>query len=43
MHRVKCGKTSRARKKKYFQLAKGYRLEKNNLWRHVIEQVEKGL
>ncbi len=43
MARVKCGKTSRNRKKKYFKLAKGYRLGKNNLWRHVTEQVEKGL
>ena len=43
MARVKCGKTSRKRKKKYFKIAKGYRLGKNNLWRHVTEQVEKGL
>jgi large subunit ribosomal protein L20 len=43
MTRIKCGTTSKRRKKKYFKLAKGYRLGKNNLWRHVTEQVEKGL
>ncbi|MDR0676888.1 MAG: 50S ribosomal protein L20 [Elusimicrobiota bacterium] len=43
MSRIKGGVTSRRRKKKYFRLAKGYRLGKNNLWRHVAEQVEKGL
>jgi large subunit ribosomal protein L20 len=43
MARVKCGMISRKRKKKYFKIAKGYRLGKNNLWRHVTEQVEKGL
>jgi large subunit ribosomal protein L20 len=43
MTRIKCGMTSRKRKEKYFKLAKGYRLGKNNLWRHVTEQVEKGL
>ncbi|MCP4481655.1 MAG: 50S ribosomal protein L20 [bacterium] len=43
MPRVKGGMSTLKRKKKYFKQAKGYRLGKNNLWRHVVEQVEKGL
>ncbi len=43
MARVKGGMLSLKHKKKYFKLAKGYRMGKNNLWRHVKEQVEKGL
>ena len=43
MARIKGGTTSKKRKAKYFKLAKGYRMGKNNLWRHVTEQVEKGL
>lgn len=43
MTRVKGGVTTRRRKKKLFRLAKGYRLGKKNLYRHVTEQVDKGL
>ena len=43
MPRVKGGMSTLKRKKKYFKQAKGYRLGKSNLWRHVVEQVEKGL
>ncbi len=43
MARVKGGVTTRRRKKKIFRRAKGYRLGKKNLYRHAVEQVEKGL
>lgn len=43
MSRVKGGLTTRRRKKKVFRRAKGYRLGKKNLYRHAVEQVEKGL
>jgi len=43
MTRVKGGMATLNRKKKYFKIAKGYRLGKKNLWKHVQDQVEKGL
>ena len=43
MARIKGGVTTRKRKKKVFRRAKGYVLGKRNLYRHAIEQVEKGL
>ncbi|MFC1546362.1 50S ribosomal protein L20 [bacterium] len=43
MTRVKGGVITKKRKKKYFKIAKGYRLGKSNLYKHVKEQVEKSL
>ena len=43
MVRIKGGVTTRKRKKKIFRKAKGYRLGKKNLWKHVREQYQKGL
>ena len=43
MPRIKGGVTTRRRKKKIFKRSKGYRLGKKNLYRHAVEQVEKGL
>lgn len=43
MARVKGGMSTLKRKKKIFKISKGYRLGKKNLYRHAIEQVEKGL
>jgi large subunit ribosomal protein L20 len=43
MPRVKGGVTTRKRKKKFFKIAKGYRMGKNNLYRQVRNQVEKSL
>lgn len=43
MARVKRGETARKRKKKIFEIAKGYRGSKKNHYRQAVEQVEKGL
>jgi large subunit ribosomal protein L20 len=43
MSRVKGGVTTRARKKKIFRRAKGYRMGKSHLYRHATEQVDKSL
>jgi large subunit ribosomal protein L20 len=43
MSRVKGGVTTRARKKKIFRRAKGYRMGKSKLYRHATEQVDKSL
>ncbi len=39
--RIKAGKTTRKRHKKYLKQAKGYRMGKHALYRHAREQVEK--
>jgi len=41
--RIKAAKTTRAGKKKYFRLAKGYYASKRSRWRQVIQQIEKSL
>ena len=41
MPRVKGGLTTRKWKKKIFRRAKGYRMGKSKLYRHVAEQVDK--
>ena len=43
MSRVKRGVTARARHKKIFEMAKGYRGRSKNVFRVAIEKVEKGL
>ena len=43
MSRVKRGVTARARHKKIFDMAKGYRGRNKNVFRVAIEKVEKGL
>ena len=43
MSRVKRGVTARARHKKIFEMAKGYRSRSKNVFRVAIEKVEKGL
>jgi large subunit ribosomal protein L20 len=43
MTRIKGGVTTRKRKKKLFQLTKGYRLGKKHLYRHATEQLDKSL
>ncbi len=43
MPRVKGGLTTRRWKKKIFRRAKGYRMGKSKLYRHVAEQVDKSL
>ena len=43
MPRVKGGLTTRKWKKKIFKRAKGYRMGKSKLYRHVTEQVDKSL
>ena len=43
MPRVKGGITTRRWKKKIFRRAKGYRMGKSKLYRHVAEQVDKSL
>jgi len=37
--RIKCGKTSRKRKKRIFREAKGYRGGRGNLWRQAVVTV----
>ena len=43
MSRVKRGVTARARHKKIFDMAKGYRGRNKNVFRVAVEKVEKGL
>ena len=43
MSRVKRGVTARARHKKIFEMAKGYRGRSKNVFRVAVEKVEKGL
>jgi large subunit ribosomal protein L20 len=43
MARVKSGKTTRARKKKIFKIAKGSYHSKRSRWRQVVQQVERSL
>ena len=43
MSRVKRGVTARARYKKIFEMAKGYRGRSKNVFRVAVEKVEKGL
>ena len=43
MSRVKRGVTARARHKKIFEMAKGYRGRNKNVFRVAVEKVEKGL
>ena len=43
MARVKSGKTTRARKKKTFRIAKGSYFSKRSRWRQVVQQVERSL
>lgn len=41
--RIKSGVTTRAHKKKFFKLAKGFYSDKSRKWRMVKQQVEKSL
>lgn len=41
--RIKTGVTTHHRKKKYFNLAKGYYSDKSRKWRQVKQQVERSL
>ena len=43
MSRVKRGVSARARHKKIFEMAKGYRGRSKNVFRVAVEKVEKGL
>ena len=43
MSRVKRGVTARARHKKIFEMAKGYRGRNKNVFRVAVEKVEKGV